>query len=244
MGALDGLIALMSTFKFWLIWSLVVVFAWGFVGKYMKKVKISKGFALTIGLVALFLSAGGTALLGMGSIGSSASASTVTQLQTTAAYTIANSTTASVSTDSGTDDTRMSVFYLDTGDINGDANITTGIFKVRRLGNLDPASCEVQVFKPARYEISDTTYHLVNEDASTGVMDAWVHTAATTGAATEADPKGSNSLAFADGVDSGFVSFKISLDETGIDPMTQYDSKDINVNICGYPYTFRIVKNY
>ena len=99
------------------------------------------------------------------------------------------------------------------------------------------------MIKPPRFDISDTTYHLVDEtSASDTTMKAFVHTGSSTGAATAADPKESNYLAFDEGVANGFVAVNITIDETAWDELTQYDSKFINVDVCGYAYTFELVK--
>lgn len=243
MGMLDSLITIVTSWQFYAILLVITLIAWGTVAKYFRRVNLSKGKVALIAVVGIFLALGGAGMLGLGSTGSLASATTVTQIQTTTAYVVHNTSSSTTVTDSGTDDTKMSVFYVTEGFVNGDATIDTGVFQVFRTGSLDPASCEVKVIKPPRYEISDTTYHLVNEDASTGVMTAYVYTGSSTGSADGDEPKEKNQLSFAEGVATGFVAFNISLDETGIDPLTQYDSKDINTVMCGYPYTFRIVKS-
>lgn len=241
MDIVNSLIVLMKSPKTWIIFIVLVLFAWGFFGRYMRRMNISKGKALLIGVVALGLSLGGASLLGVGTISSSSGVSIV-QLQTTTAYSVSNTTSNAVVTDTGFDDTKLSDFYVDEGDINSDAEIGSGVFMVTRGGTLDPASCLVKLNKPPVYKISNTEYQIVNEDSMTGVMTAYVHTGTSSAVATGADPKEKNMLAFDRGVATGYVSFNISLDETGFDPLTQYDYKDITANICGYKYTWRVHK--
>ena len=214
----------------------IALFAWGMFGKYFRKLSIRKGHIMLVGIIGLALVFGGLSMLGIGSTGITTGSAVVSQLQTTTSYVLYNAT------DSGTDDTRMSVFYIDEGTIVGNRNIEAGTFQVWRSGNLNPTSCNVRVIKPPRYDIADTTYHLIDEDVSTGKMYAYIYTGAGTDTADGDEPREVNSLAFAEGVNTGFVAFNITIDETGIDPLTQWNSKDIQTDICGYPYVFRIVK--
>lgn len=194
------------------------------------------GIVLTMGLLG-----GAFTLFGTGALSSTGDI-VVDRIQTTTAFTMDNSTGGVDLADSGIDDTRQSDFYLTEGIANGNAYIENGVFLVTRSGKLDPASCEVRIHKPPRYDISDTTYHIVDEDANTGVMNAYIATAATSGAASTSSPKETNQLAFAEGVSGGYVGLRIDIDETGFDPLTQYDYKDIVVDLCGYNYIFRVHK--
>ena len=165
----------------------------------------------------------------------------VVQLQTTTAYLFSGNVTAVA--DSGSDSTKGSVFYINETQVAGNGYIDTGVWQVRRAGSLPADSCLVQVIKPPRFDISDTTYHLVDEvSASDTTMKAYVHTGSSTGDASNSDPKETNYLAFDEGVANGFVAVNITIDETAWDELTQYDSKFINVDVCGYAYSFELVK--
>ena len=211
----------------------------------LKKVNLNKNKIYVISAIGLLFAFGivSLAMLGIGGTGSliGGSGVIIDRIQTTTAYTLDNDTTGVNVADSGTDDTRQSIFYLTEPTANGDALIEAGIFTVTRKGDLIPASCEVRVIKPASYDIADTTYRIVTQDVDTGVMNAYVSTD-TNAVATTSDPKETSQLAFAEGVATGYVSFLIEIDETGVDPMTQYAEKHIQTSICGYPYTFTIVK--
>lgn len=238
------LIALFTSTTFWVIFCVIVLLFWGIVGQWFRKVNITKGKALMIGVVALVLAMGGASWLGVGSVGTSVSgAPVVTQLQTTTAYAVGNST-ADFFADVGADDTKKSVFYVNETYIENDvAYIKSGIFlATRQPGSLPASSCEVRVVQTQPYTISNTQYELVKRDAQTDIMTAYVHTATTSGAASTSDPKERNTLNFAEGTASGYVSFYIQLDETGIDILSQYDSQSVMVDVCGYPYEFAVVK--
>ena len=216
------------------------ILAWGTIQRFFRRTPLNRNRIIALAIIGLFFAYGGASMIGVGSTASllGASAIDIDRLQTTTAYNFTNGTIVS---DSGDDDTRQSDFYVNTMGANG--WIDAGVFLLTRSGKLDANSCNVRVIKPARYEISDTTYHIVNEDATTGVMTAYVHTGSTTGVATTSDPKETNVLAFAEGVAQGYVSYYISIDATGFDALSQYDSKTIVTDNCGYPYKFKLIKN-
>lgn len=224
------LIALGTTFGYRLVRSIPLV------KRIPKKVFFWSGIIGVVITLGIFGSISG--LFGTGSLGSSGVH--IAQVQTTTAFVVDNAV-ADVA-DSGVDDTRMSDFYLNDTQTASDPVISSGIFAVTRDGTLNPTSCRVSINKPPKYVISDTTYGLLVEDSSTGVLTSYVMAAATSSAADTADPKATSMLPFAEGVSVGYVSFYITLDETGMDPLAKYDYKDVNVDMCGYPYTFRIHK--
>ena len=213
--------------------------------RYLRRVNLNKSRIYLIAVIGLLFAWGIVSLstFGIGSTAFSASSIDISRIQTTTAFHVDNDTTGVDLADVGVDDTRMSDFYIDEPTANADPIIEAGIFQVTREGKLDANSCPVSVIKPPRYDISDTTYHIVNEDADTGVMTAYVRATSDSGVATTSHPKETSSLPFAEGVSVGYVSFLIEIDETGFDPLSQYDKKDINVDICGYPYTFRLHKS-
>ena len=223
------------------VWFYVILVLLGMFGmKYVRKIplvkKLPKQVLVWGGIVGIVLITGvlgtGFALFGTGSL---ASGVTISQLQTTTAYHVDNSTGGIAGlTDMGIDNTRQSDFYLSEADTQDNAYIEGGVFMLTRKGSLAPASCKVEVFKPARYDISDTTYHIVDEDANTGIMNVYVETGDTTGVATTASPKEKNQLAFAEGVSTGFVGLRIDIDDTGFIELTQWDTKDVIADLCGY----------
>ena len=238
-----AIVGLLSNVYFYIALLLMGVTGVGM--RWMRKLNLTKGRIYFISAVGILFATGlfSLAMLGTGTAAGIGGGIGIERIQTTTAFHVDNDTGGTDVADSGIDDTRMSDFYLTEVDMNSDGVIEAGVFAVTRSGNLNAASCPVTVLKPARYEISDTTYHIVNEDADTGVMDAHILTGASSAVATTAHPKETTQLAFDEGVAVGYVSFSISLDETGFDPLTQYDYKDVNANICGYPYTWRIHKN-
>ena len=227
----------------WIIMAILLFVMWKSIGsKTLGRVGLSKRMLTWIVAIGLVLTLGGSAFIGLGSIGSGVSATSIAQLQTTASYQISNAT-GTACADVGTDDTRASDFYLAKLGATNNPYIDTGVFLLTRSGKLDADSCQVSVIKPPRYDISDTTYHIVDEDADTGVMYAYIYTGSTTDTADSADPKETNMLAFAEGVSQGFVAFNITIDETGFDVLSQYDVKPVRVNMCGYNYVFNIHQN-
>jgi len=237
-----------SIFNQWWFWAMIGVIALTGVIKStpLKKFPIfnDKKLLIWIAIAGLVITSG---MLGSFSLGSLVKSSVtsgvvISQLQTTTAYTFDGAGYADDVADSSVNTKVNSIFYINETHITGDGNIENGVFMVTRSGDLKASACTVSVSKPERYTISDTTYHIVNEDVNTGIMTAYVHTGASSAVATQADPKESNQLAFAEGVAVGYVALNISLDETGFDPLTIYNTKDINVDICGYPFVFQVVK--
>lgn len=224
----------------WLYVGIVTALITGFGMKYLRKTGLSRNLLMVVGIAGIVISIFGVGFLSVGSVGDLDAK--VVRLHTTTAYVVTNTTGATVA-DTGSDTNKASKFYISEGFINGDATIDTGVMQVYRGGRLDPVSCEVCVLRPPTYTISNTQYQLVNEDSSTNILTAYVYTGSTTGTANGDEPKECNSLAFDRGVDTGFVAFNISLDETGIDPLTQYHSKFVHLDICGYPYAMEVVKS-
>jgi len=238
--------SLLSSPTFWLIFLAMVVLGLFSKITLLRKIPVSRTMWTVIGVIGLLIAFFGASALGIGSLGSGAVSGgipVVTAIQTTTAFDYTANGYAIA--DSGTDDQRLTVLYLNETHLAGNGYIDSGVFQVWRRNTADnkAASCTVSIAKPPRYDIADTTYHIVDEDADTGRMFAYVIGAATSTAATATSPRETTSLAFGEGVVTGFVGLNITLDETGFDPLTQYDTKDINVDLCGYPYTIRIVKN-
>ena len=231
------------------VWTYIIIIAMAVSGvgmRYMRRVNLNRRRLMVLGAIGILFASG---LVSMGMFGVGSTGGTITgagvnidRIQTVTAFDFSG-TLGSIS-DSGTDDQRMSDFYITENNVTGDAgNIQSGVFLLTRSGDLTATSCKVAVQKPPRFDISDTTYHLIVEDTNTGVMTAHVRATSDSGTASRAThPKESTMLPFAEGVATGYVSFNITLDETGFDELTQYDYKDINVDMCGYPYTFRLHK--
>ena len=229
----------------WFIAGLIVLGATAFGRKTKNQIPLVKsipnGVFTFVGVIlAIMLLVPGIMTFGTGALVNGGA--TISQLQTTTAYELTGTSATSIS-DSGTDDSRMSVFYLNETICTeaDDCFIDSGIMLVTRSGDLKATSVPVQIYKPATYEISNTKYNLIVEDASTGVMSAYIHTSSSA-VATAADPRETNVVAFAEGVATGNVAVNVTLDATGILPLTQYDTKDIRMSIGDYPYVFRIVK--
>lgn len=233
--------------SYWFIGLMLVIGLTSLGGSLLRKIpivrKLPKKLFLWVGVLALAMVLFPSLMVFSGTASLGSDGVVIERIQTTTAYVMRNDSTGQTVADSGVDDTKMSDFYATEGFMNSDARIDTGVFLVTRSGALPPASCEVRVIKPPRYDISDTTYHIVNEDDTTGIMEARVYTGSSTSGADMTHPKETNMLAFDEGVASGYVSFNISIDETGFDPLTQYDYKDVRVDLCGYPYVYRIHKN-
>lgn len=244
MDIVNMIVALFSNIYFYV--ALVAMGLTGIGMRYLRKVNLNKKKVLLIGALGFLFASGlfSLAMFGVGSVGGGSSSGVhISQLQTTTAYVAGATTALGLATDAGTDDTKMSDFYVYETNVTGDAAaIQNGVFLVTRSGDLPAASCPVRVLKPASYDISDVTYRIVVQDQDTGVMTAYVHTGSSSAAASPSDPKETNQLAFAEGVSQGYISYNITIDETGFDPLTQYDYKDIVTDNCGYQYVFRIHK--
>ena len=227
---------------FYLVLGLVAFFMWSMVSVFFRKINLRRNHVIVLAIIGLVISMGGTAWLGLGSVGTAGSVGSVaiSSIQNTDEFFIKNSTFAPSNSDTNV----KSVFYITETEAASDgAIIMNGTLMATRSGKLDAVSCPVVVSKPPRYDISDTTYHIVKEDSDTGVMEAYIYTGSSSGYADTSDPKESHQLAFADGVATGYVSYRVTIKETGFDALSQYDSKRISTNICGKPYVFEIVKS-
>jgi hypothetical protein len=235
---LDFLMGLLGNPWFYVSLVIISVLFYGMFSRLLGKT-ITKKQLLWIGVIGAMVTFGIFGTLGLSSTGSLASNGiAISGFQTVTAY------GSNGSSDSSTDTDVRHDFYLDEADVTGNTFIDTGVWELIREGNLDPNSCKVEIIKPARYDISDTTYHIVDEDTNSGKMYAYVRTCASSSCAAAAThSQEAGYLAFADGVAVGYVGVNITIDETGFDPLTQYDTKTVLVNACGHVQPIVMHKN-
>ena len=227
----------------WLYGVIVAFLILGIGNTFFRKLPVTKNQLMIIALIGLFITSFGLDALGMGAVGINGGYDTgwsVTGLQTTTAYAV-SSQVADVS-DTGTDDTRKSVFYVNETQLSSNAVLDDGIMLITRSGELTAGSCDVRVIKPAQYSIANNDYDLLVQDQDTEVMQVYVRAESTSAVATASNPKEGTPLAFAEGVKTGYVSINATIDEEAIDALTQYTSKSFVLDVCGYPYTFQFVK--
>lgn len=118
--------------------------------------------------------------------------------------------------------------------------IYTGVITVTRAGELDPYSCKVSAILPQSYadEAGDDgrRYNII-EKTTTGYYEVYLADGA---AATINSPKQSTMLSFSDGEAATTLGVVMEVDEEGHDALNANSHKDVILNVCGKPFTFRI----
>ncbi len=125
----------------------------------------------------------------------------------------------------------------------GFTEVSNGTITVTRIGSLEANSCKVTCIVPPEFEDESApngnTFLILEED-NLGVPECYIATSNSAVVASVNDPKGSTSLAFAEGVALGYVSVVLEVNEEGHDALDQYGFKDVTVDICGKPFTYRL----
>jgi hypothetical protein len=123
-------------------------------------------------------------------------------------------------------------------EING-----TGVIAVTRTGALPADSCTVRAIIPPKFQDESApngNYFSIVEEDSLGVPEVYIEASSSSTGASLNSPKETTTLAFAEGVARGYVSVMIEIDEEGHDALNQYSYKDVVLDVCGKPYTYRI----
>ena len=230
---------------FWLVWLGIAVFGYGLV-KSMKLDRLpilnNKKTLMWAALIGFVVTSGGFGLLDTGGTASLATVSAVqiSDLQVTTAFTSDGGIVPSENTNfDDILDVRMN--DANVSETAGQEEVYTGIITVTRTGSLVPTSCTVRAILPPDYEDEDgsnpgLSRNIVEKD-SLGVYEVYVQDGA---AATINSPQETTALSFGDGVAARTLGVAIEVDEEGHDGLTQYNSKDVIVDVCGKPFTFRI----
>ena len=234
---------------FWMIVLGINIVAWGVVSRFLKGVPIlrDKRSVFLIALGGLLLSTGGLASLGFalggaetGSLGPGAQGFVISDIQMTTAFQINSSGTALSENTNVPDLIDIRLNDGDSVETTGMVEVDTGLLTIRRQGSLAPSSCSVSVRLPPKYQDESapdgTTFQIVETD-SLGVGEVYLGDGNT---GDVNDPKMESVLTFGDGVATVTLGVAIEVDEQGHDALDQYSYKDIIVDICGKPYTFRI----
>lgn len=189
------------------------------------------GFLVTSGIFGSFGSWGTASMAGAGV--------TITDLQVTTNFlTDAGGTTAeNTNTDDLWDVRTTDAQANETTDVY---EVDTGVITLTRSGNLEPMSCPVRCIMPPRYENeagNDGNDYNILEIKADGTYECYLNDGS---AATTSSPRMETQIAFAEGDAVEELGVALEVDEEGHDALEQYSYKDVIIDVCGKPYTFRI----
>jgi hypothetical protein len=237
-----------TTPSFYLMLGLVSLFAYGVIRGLVSRIpvvnSILKGRTNIVLFCALgfLITSGGISALGLGSVTKSVSSGVlISDLQVTTDF----AGNCTISENSNIDDL-VDVRCLDanTTETAGDYELKTGVITVTRGGDLSAMSCPVVASTQRQWQSEKTpgdgNLYTIVETTTLGELEVYLTAASSTTAATTSSPKQNTQLAFAEGAALGYVGVLIEVDETAHDQLNQYSYKDVVVNICGKPFTFRI----
>jgi len=245
MGFVDTIISWVTNWPFYAIILLATVFAYGLVRKVTRRIPIinRKRTLIIACILGIILTSGILGTFGFGALTDSGGAGwSISELQVTTAFTNASSAD-DISENSQVDD------MIDARFVDAEVHEAAGAYEVNgtilvtRTGKLPADSCNVRCVIPPKFEDESaptgTTYPIL-EETSKGEYECYLATSSSTVGATTSSPKEKASLAFAEGVSTGYVGIMLEVEETGHDALDQYSYKDVIVNVCGKPFVIRI----
>lgn len=232
----------------WVVVTVVAVFGFNAIVKAtpLKRVPVlnNKRNLMIIGIVGFLITSGIFGNIGLWETGSMGGGSwVVSDLQVTTSH---GTDAGGTLSESSNYDDLLDVRFTDAQsnetsailEINGTGEIT-----VTRTGQLIADSCDVKCIVPAKFEdqsAPDGTKYSILEETALGESECYIRAAATSGSATTSSPKEKASLPFAEGIQTAYVSVVLEVEEGGHDALDQYNSKDVVIDICGKPFTYRI----
>lgn len=230
---------------FWVTLFGLAVVGWGVLSKVFKYFPIlrNRNTVIMIAIGGFLFTSGIFAAMGFGSVGSSQDPKVyISDLQVTTDF-AGNCTIA----ESGITDDLVEVRCTDANAVEtADAlELSTGVITVTRRGDLVPMSCPVVASTVRDYESEatpgDGTKYTILEQTTKGELEAYIRTCSTSSCASATTyPKEKTDLAFDEGVSTGYVGLVLEVDEDAHDNLNQYSYRDVVLNICGKPMTFRV----
>lgn len=231
---------------FYLIMAGIALFAYSMVRSTgLSKVPMfnSRRSLLIVAIGGFLITSGVFASLNLGSLSTPSGAATgvqVSDLQVTTAFTT-DGAGATAPAENANQDDLIDIRLTDANvtETGGEEELYTGIITVTRTGSLEPASCQVKTIMPADYADEagdDGRRYNILEKTTTGQWESYLNSG---GAATINSPKTQTAIAFADGAATGTLGVAMEVDEEGHDALNQYSYKDVVIDICGKPFTFR-----
>lgn len=123
--------------------------------------------------------------------------------------------------------------------------LNSSVFTIERSGDLKPDSCKVTV-SSNDFNVDETTglastvpLNILQKDATTRAM-TYIQSGTTQ--ATTSSPQESTSIAFADGVATAQFTVTANIAESAHDALTQYSFRDVTIDVCGFPITYRVFR--
>lgn len=234
---------------FWLVLLALSIFGYGIIrATPLRKLPIfnKRKTLMWVSVAGLLIVSGWLGSFGLGSLSPvSASDWSVTNLQVTTAFNDTSNGTSIVTENSNVDDL-IDVRATDeqvSETTSGDFELGNGVVMVTRTGGLGADSCTVRCVVPPKFEDESAptgqVYGILEED-NIGTPECYLNAASSSTAAATTSPKEVTSLAFDEGVAIGYVGVALEVEETGHDALDQYSYKDVVVDVCGKPFTFRV----
>jgi hypothetical protein len=162
----------------------------------------------------------------------------VTDLQVTTDFSAVN--LSSTTTENANIINLLDVRATDAQAADGNAEVANGIVTVTRTGDLKADSCTVSCLVPPSYPNEagdDGTRYDILEKNTLGQFSCHLKEGA---AATTDSPRERTTIGFDEGAATDTLGIQIEIDEEGHDALEQYSYKDVIIDFCGKPLTFRI----
>jgi hypothetical protein len=233
---------------FWLVLAAIMLFGYGLVRSLIKRIPVLGGINrrmwVIIAIVGFLVTSGalGTVFGTAQTASLAGTGYTITDIQVTTAFTNESSSATDLTENANVDDlldVRMT--DADVDETATSEEVQTGVLTVTRSGNLDPSSCPVRTVMPPDYADEagdDGRRYNILEKTTVGEWEAYFEV--NDGGAVITDEKDHASLTFTDGASTATLGVMLEIDEEGHDALNQYSYKDVILDICGKPFTFRI----
>jgi len=246
--------AFLNMWQFYLIVALFALFGYKALQPLVKKFPVlnNQPLLILISLLGLAATSGVFGTMSFGSVGgsprSSGSGVQIADLQVTTAFS-GNCTNAANNNIDDLIDVRCNA--TDTTFISENSahyETDTGIITVFRTGDLPAMSCPVvastqEGFSSERSPGDGNKYTIV-EETTLGELEVYLNAkkSGSGAAAATTSPKERTTLEFDEGASQAHLGVLIEADVDAAKQLTQYSSKDVVVDICGKPFTFRITQ--
>lgn len=247
MGFVESLQAIVSNPWFYVTLLGLAIFAYGTLRALTKvlPIKLTRTAVVMIAIVGVAITSG---LFGANTFGTASltpqSGVQIADLQVTTSF--ATDGDGNVSENTNVDDlVDIRLTDAQSNESSGIYDMDDGIITIFRSGELNAMSCPVIASTPAyASEVTpgDGSSYKIVEETSLGELEVYLNAkkSGSGAAAATTSPKEKTTLEFDEGISQAHLGVLIEVDETAHDNLNKYSYRDVVVNVCGKPMTFRV----
>jgi hypothetical protein len=239
----------LGTVQFWVIWSLIAFLAYGAIKPFIKKIPIinNQQAMIFVGIAGMLITSGIFGTMSFGSVGGSklGGGVAVSDLQVTTDFGGNCTVTPNNNQDDLYDVRCGSIASANVSETAARYEVHSGIITVFRTGALNPISCPVVASTVENYNSEtspgDGNKYTIVEETTLNELEVYLNAkkSGSGAAASTTSPKERTTLEFDEGTSQAHLGVLMELDVAAMENINQYSYRDVTVNICGKPMTFR-----